>query len=76
MSNQNGRRNFLKSVGIAGGAVIAAPIFKAWAESCGLTPAQTAGPFYPGEENFSHDNDLTYIQGHGEKALGQVIYIE
>lgn len=43
---------------------------------CLLTPAQTAGPFYPGEVNFTTDVDLTRIEGRKERALGQVIYVK
>lgn len=55
------RRDFLKSLS-AFGAI------------CGLTPPQTSGPFYPGEELFKADNDLTQVPGR-PRAKGQVIYV-
>ncbi len=42
---------------------------------CNKTPAQTAGPFYPGENLFTPDNDLTRISGSPQMALGEVIHI-
>ena len=78
----NSRRRFMKWGATAAGALVAAnPIGRALAESrrsvqaCGLTPAQTAGPFYPGESQFHTDNDLTQVPGASQRALGQVIYI-
>lgn len=69
------RRNFMK-LGLQSAAISAATLGanQAFAQACGLTPAQTAGPFYPGEKNFTADNDLTWVAG--KRALGQVIYIE
>jgi protocatechuate 3,4-dioxygenase beta subunit len=69
------RRNFLKlsSLGL-GGAALSNPITEALAATCGLTPAQTAGPFYPGEAKFTETSDLTQIPGK-PRAQGKVIYI-
>lgn len=45
------RRQLLQvSLGSIGGLLTAAPLAKAVAESCGLTPPQTEGPFYPTED--------------------------
>lgn len=75
MSMEKGRRNFLKvGAGTAGALLLASSLSKA-SETCGPTPPQTAGPFYPGEANFKADSDLTKIIGHTERALGQVVYI-
>lgn len=69
------RRNFLK--GLAGGLGAAVVAGKAMAAvTCQETPAQTAGPFYPGEQLFVPDNDLTRIPGSREVALGEVIHIK
>ena len=48
---------------------------KALASTCGLTPPQTPGPFYPGEASFMLENDLTTLPGSDKRALGQVIYV-
>jgi len=71
------RRNFLR-IGLGATATGAFLGFlpKAVAETCGLTPPQTPGPFYPGDENFTADNDLTRLPGRTERALGQVVYIQ
>jgi protocatechuate 3,4-dioxygenase, beta subunit len=45
---------------------------KAAAPLCGLTPAQTEGPFYPEETDPNEDTDLT----QGGRAKGQVIFVE
>lgn len=72
------RRNFLKlGAGLSAGAVAMGGFLpKALAATCGLTPPQTEGPFYPGEANFTADNDLTWVPGSPRRALGQVIYVD
>jgi protocatechuate 3,4-dioxygenase beta subunit len=68
------RRNFLKKLaGGLGAAVVANHALAA--ETCKETPRQTAGPFYPGEDQFVPDNDLTRIPGGRQQALGEVIHI-
>lgn len=37
-----------------------------------LTPAQTAGPFYPRQPPLDQDNDLTRVQGRSGVARGQI----
>ena len=57
------RRQFLKGAAIAGGGMFT--LQAAVAEMCGVTPAQTPGPYYP--LSFKTDdsiNDLTIIDGH------------
>jgi protocatechuate 3,4-dioxygenase beta subunit len=77
MSLQSKRRSFLKlGTGAAGAALLLNPMSKALAAACGLTPAQTPGPFYPGENKFHVDNDLTAIPGHAARAAGQVVYVK
>lgn len=70
------RRKFLKmsATGLGAAAAIL-PVGKALAATCGLTPPQTRGPFYPGEANIVPDSDLTQVPGAPRRALGQVVYI-
>jgi protocatechuate 3,4-dioxygenase beta subunit len=70
------RRQFLKiGAGVAGTIAMSSSISKAMAASCGLTPAQTPGPFFPGEGEFHLDNDLTTLPGALRQAEGQLIYV-
>jgi len=70
------RRKFLSLGAYATGTwVLASSVTRAIASTCGLTPAQTAGPFYPGEAQFKPDNDLTQLPGHTSRAKGQIIYV-
>ena len=39
------------------------------------TPSQTAGPFYPPEPHRETDVDLTLLDGHTERAAGEVILV-
>ena len=76
INKDQGRRSFLKlGATSVGSLLIAAPVSKAVAGACGITPVQTSGPFYPGEQKFHPDNDLTQVTGRTGKALGQVIYV-
>ena len=76
-SDLSHRRGFLKlGLGAGVGLLGSLTFSKAMAASCGpLTPAQTAGPFYPGEQEFHPDNDLTVIPGNPARALGRVVYV-
>jgi len=38
-----------------------------------ITPAQTAGPFYPLTLPLDHDNDLVRVEGRSERAAGTVL---
>lgn len=40
-----------------------------------VTPYQTMGPFYPNQRPFEDDADLTWLDGHDQRALGQVIEV-
>jgi protocatechuate 3,4-dioxygenase beta subunit len=42
---------------------------------CHTTPAQTSGPFYPTSSPPDADVDLTFIEGHSERAAGTVIRV-
>jgi protocatechuate 3,4-dioxygenase, beta subunit len=64
------RRQVLKAtLGVAGlaagGRLLAA--------QPGVTPRQTEGPFFPTRDRADKDIDLTWIEGHAERALGEVI---
>lgn len=74
--NTKNRRDFLKKGTFLASGVAALQIGgKALASSiCSMTPAQTEGPFYPGESKFTSENDLTRVSS-GLKPIGQVIYI-
>lgn len=75
MHQHNPRRRFLQT--FAGGLSLAVLSRKAAASPmCVETPAQTPGPFYPGETQFVADNDLTRLPGSPHRALGEVIHIE
>ncbi len=78
MTNQLNRRHFLRTgLTVSAGALTLTGILpKAIAATCGLTPPQTPGPFYPGESNFRPENDLTRVPGAPRNALGQVIYVK
>ncbi|MEK6580451.1 MAG: protocatechuate 3,4-dioxygenase [Bdellovibrionota bacterium] len=76
MKRDSNRRQFIKwGAGAAGALALFSPFSKALAETCGLTPPQTAGPFFPGEKEFHPDTDLTYIAGHSKRAKGKVISV-
>lgn len=71
------RRHFLQwGAASVGALLVQRRAFAALPARCGETPAQTAGPFYPGENNISTSNDLTVVMGATAPPLGQVIYIE
>ena len=72
---KSNRRSFLKLSATTASLLLGAPKALAAAQSCGLTPAQTPGPFYPGETKFSKDSDLTQMEGRQARPLGQIIYI-
>lgn len=45
------------------------------AESAGLTPSQTEGPFFPVSTDIESDVDLTRLAGRSERAAGQIIEV-
>ncbi|MGE0764409.1 MAG: hypothetical protein AB7N80_14120 [Bdellovibrionales bacterium] len=67
------RRQLLKNSLWIGGLGLLAPVAKAGV--CGVTPAQTAGPFYPGEAQFTAANDLTEIPGKATRAKGLIVHL-
>jgi protocatechuate 3,4-dioxygenase, beta subunit len=41
----------------------------------GVTPAQIEGPFFPTRDQADKDVDLTHVEGHSARALGEVIEV-
>jgi protocatechuate 3,4-dioxygenase beta subunit len=68
------RRHFLQAGAVGLGALFMGSRAKA-ADVCVQTPPQTPGPFYPGENKFTKENDLTVVTGAKAAPLGQVIYV-
>lgn len=74
-SFKNDRRSMLvKGLVAVGGVLAAAPVARAL--SCGVTPEQTEGPFYPEKDQADKDTDLTWVQGGAGPALGRVILVQ
>lgn len=46
------------------------------AETCGVTPRQTSGPFYPLFDQVDKDVDLTKLTGHDRSARGEQIRVQ
>jgi protocatechuate 3,4-dioxygenase beta subunit len=59
------------SAGLAATALSATAIGGATA----ITPANPEGPFYPIHKQADKDTDLTLVEGHTERAKGQVIRV-
>ena len=74
-SKKHQRRNFLKKLAGGLGIAVIAPTVMA-GETCNKIAPQATGPFYPGENLFVPNNDLTRNPGSLGVALGEVIYIE
>jgi protocatechuate 3,4-dioxygenase beta subunit len=55
-------------LGLLASKVVAAP-------ACGLTPAQTKGPFFPVADQPDKDVDLTRVSGHDTAARGEVLRV-
>lgn len=71
------RRNLLKKsvIGVGAGSMVSSLVHGA-IQSCGLTPEQTEGPFYPIQDQADKDNDLTQVRGKSKKALGKVVILK
>ena len=70
------RRSFLKlGIGSASSFVLLPAAARAFAGVCVKTPAQTSGPFYPGNDRFTLDTDLTRIPGKPGRANGQIVWV-
>ena len=71
-ANKISRRAALRAgAGLAAGAVATTVA----AGTLGLTPANPEGPFYPIHKQTDMDADLTRIEGHEERAAGEVICV-
>lgn len=68
------KRRQILQLGAAGAAMLG--MKAAAAVTCSETAPQTPGPFYPGENKFSPNNDLTQNGCRPNGPLGQVIYIQ
>lgn len=67
------RRAFTRQLGlIAGGSSL---LGSGVARAIVATPSQTEGPFYPPEPHGETDVDLTLLEGHTERAAGDVILV-
>jgi protocatechuate 3,4-dioxygenase beta subunit len=66
-----------RRVVLSAGAGIAAGVVSAKVVSgvAPLTPENPEGPFYPKHNQVDKDADLTLLQGHTERAQGQVIHV-
>jgi len=73
--NNNTRRNLLKKTLLSIGAMSIASK-STLAASCGLTPAQTEGPFYPIKDQLDKDSDLTFVSSKFLRAQGEVIILK
>ncbi len=73
MSRQLSRRQWNRQVALLAGA--AAAVSSGAGASLVATPAQTPGPFYPKTLPADTDVDLTLLEGHTERATGDVILV-
>jgi len=68
-TRENSRRRLLTGTLGGAAAIVSAPLLAA------VTPAQTEGPFFPKQAQPDTDADLTMIEGHAERALGEVVEV-
>ena len=73
MSKDLSRRNLLKKLAVAIPVGIVGK--SALAKTCGITPEQTEGPFYPIADQLDKNTDLTKVTGRSAQALGEVCFI-
>lgn len=66
------RRTIAGHLGALGGAALLGP---GVANALARTPAQTEGPFYLSGPHAESDVDLTLLEGHSERAKGDVILV-
>ena len=66
---ENARRRLLKGTLGGAAAITAAPLLAA------VTPSQTEGPSFPNNPQPDTDADMTMIEGHTERALGEVVEV-
>jgi len=68
------RRKVLKSLMLGTGALFATSSLAQ--DICGITPAQTEGPFYPIQDQEDKDWDLTRVKGRLLSAKGEVVFVK
>ena len=61
---------------IQSGLGVAALVASAALPAATPTPQQTEGPFFPNQDQADKDLDLTQIEGHSERAQGEVVEID
>lgn len=77
MSRSGGRINRRQLLGAGMALPLGAVAGSAAAtDTCGVTPKQTTGPFFPVFEQVDKDVDLTRLTGHGTPARGEVIRVQ
>lgn len=70
------RRNMLKITGMSALALGAtSAISRTISDTCGLTPRQPEGPFYPVAAQDDTNTDLTLLNGGTNLALGEIVYL-
>ena len=62
-------------MGLLGAVLTRCGLAKAESLSCGPTPHQIEGPFYPVDRLLGNDNDLTYVKDRPGRAEGELIYV-
>ena len=67
------RRQLAQHLGLVAGATTI--LGAGSAHALIVTPRQTAGPFYPPKPHGETDVDLTLLEGHSERATGDVIFV-
>lgn len=72
INNKISRRSLLAA---SAGMTATAMTATAMAKLTAVTPANPEGPFYPKHQQVDKDTDLTLIEGHTERAQGNVIRI-
>lgn len=68
-----GRRHFLRHLGLTGAALFTTPGL--FAEELTLTPRLTEGPFYPDKLPLDTDNDLIILNNAITPALGEITHL-
>jgi protocatechuate 3,4-dioxygenase beta subunit len=71
-NNKINRRTIIKAGAGIAAAVVTTHVI---AEPSTPTPANPEGPFYPRHKQVDKDADLTLIEGHTERAQGEVIRV-
>lgn len=70
------RRMFFQRGFKMAGALAAVGLSSVHAETCRQTSQQPEGPFYPVDDQSDKNHDLTQIEGHSQRALGEVVILK